>query len=229
MLRSENALNQAFKASMTDGDQIVLQAEHNNIWYADGLTDFQPLNEDGYSYSCLWDTQLGQRVSVETEATQEIEMVQIADIEDIIRMVESNSFEKTYSYVAVSDTNNNWCNMEYKKIFKLANVQLSTDNQALLMNDLYSLGLIKYSKNISKLNVSVNFIDNDSDVALTVTQLRDLGKEYLMFCGEDYIRCEKCGVPIKKSRNGRIKYCNECGVFINREKTKDRMKTLRNK
>lgn len=106
MLRSENALNQAFKASMTDGDQIVLQAEHNNIWYADGLTDFQPLNEDGYSYSCLWDTQLGQRVSVETEATQEIEMVQIADIEDIIRMVESNSFEKTYSYVAVSDTNN---------------------------------------------------------------------------------------------------------------------------
>ena len=71
-------------------------------------------------------------------------------------------------YNAVSDTNNNWCNMEYKKIFKLANVQLSTDNQALLMNDLYSLGLIKYSKNISKLNVSVNFIDNDSDVVLTL-------------------------------------------------------------
>ena len=132
-------------------------------------------------------------------------------------------------YNAVSDTNNNWCNMEYKKIFKLANVQLSTDNQALLMNDLYSLGLIKYSKNISKLNVSVNFIDNDSDIILSITQLRDLGKEYLMFCGEGYIRCEKCGVPIKKSRNGRTKYCFKCGVCVDREKAKDRMNSLRNK
>lgn len=106
MLGAENALNQAFKASMIDGDQIVLQAEHNNIWYADGLTDFHPLTEDGYNYSCLWDAKMAQRVSVENEATQEIEVVQIADIEDITRMAESDSLEQTYSYVAVSDTHN---------------------------------------------------------------------------------------------------------------------------
>lgn len=115
-------------------------------------------------------------------------------------------------YNAVSDKNKNWTNLEYKKIFKLANVQLSIQNQALLINDLYNCGFVNVSKNVGKPNIQVNFIDNESDGVLTITRLKDLGKEYLMFCGEDYIRCQKCGSIIKNYKNNN-KYCKDCGKY----------------
>ena len=115
-------------------------------------------------------------------------------------------------YNAVSDKNKNWTNLEYKKIFKLANVQLSIQNQALLINDLYNCGFVNVSKNVGKPNIQVNFVDNESDGVLTITRLKDLGKEYLMFCGEDYIRCQKCGSIIKNYKNNN-KYCKVCGKY----------------
>ena len=115
-------------------------------------------------------------------------------------------------YNAVSDKNKNWTNLEYKKIFKLANVQLSIQNQALLINDLYNCGFVNVSKNVGKPNIQVNLVDNESDTVLTITQLKDLGKEYLMFCGEDYIRCQKCGTLVKNYKNTN-KYCKTCGQY----------------
>ena len=115
-------------------------------------------------------------------------------------------------YNAVSDKNKNWTNLEYKKIFKLANVQLSIQNQALLINDLYNCGFVNVSKNVGKPNIQVNFVDNESDGVLTITRLKDLGKEYLMFCGEDYIRCQKCGTLVKNYKNTN-KYCKTCGQY----------------
>lgn len=115
-------------------------------------------------------------------------------------------------YNAVSDKNKNWTNLEYKKIFKLANVQLSIQNQALLINDLYNCGFVNVSKNVGKPNIQVNFVDNESDTVLTITRLKDLGKEYLMFCGEDYIRCQKCGTLVKNYKNTN-KYCKACGQY----------------
>ena len=115
-------------------------------------------------------------------------------------------------YNAVSDKNKNWTNLEYKKIFKLANVQLSIQNQALLINDLYNCGFVNVSKNVGKPNIQINFVDNESDAVLTITRLKDLGKEYLMFCGEDYIRCQKCGTLVKNYKNTN-KYCKTCGQY----------------
>ena len=115
-------------------------------------------------------------------------------------------------YNTVSDKNKNWTNLEYKKIFKLANVQLSIQNQALLINDLYNCRFVNVSKNVGKPNIQVNFVDNESDTVLTITRLKDLGKEYLMFCGEDYIRCQKCGTLVKNYKNTN-KYCKTCGQY----------------
>lgn len=115
-------------------------------------------------------------------------------------------------YNAISDKNKNWTNLEYKKIFKLANVQLSIQNQALLINDLYNCGFVNVSKNVGKPNIQVNFVDNEPDAVLTIARLKDLGKEYLMFCGEDYIRCQKCGTLVKNYRNTN-KYCKTCGQY----------------
>lgn len=186
------------------------------------LSDF--LNrclKDKYKESKWIDSIFYQVVKSKKYTLKKVDNVIVTKSEmEIIQSVKGKSRQKVLFtllvlakyYNAVSDKNKNWTNLEYKKIFKLANVQLSIQNQALLINDLYNCGFVNVSKNVGKPNIQVNFVDNESDGVLTITRLKDLGKEYLMFCGEDYIRCQKCGTLIKNYRNTN-KYCKTCGQY----------------
>lgn len=177
--------------------------------------------KDKYKESKWIDSIFYQVVKSKKYTLKKVDKVEITKPEmEIVQSVKGKSRQKVLFtllvlakyYNAVSDKNNNWTNLEYKKIFKLANVQLSIQNQALLINDLYNCGFVTVSRNVGKPNIQVNFVDNESDVVLTITQLKDLGKEYLLFCGEDYIRCQKCGSIIKNYKNNN-KYCKDCGKY----------------
>lgn len=195
--------------------------------------------KDKYKESKWIDSIFYQVVKSKKYTLKKVDKVEITKPEmEIVQSVKGKSRQKVLFtmlvlakyYNAVSDKNNNWTNLEYKKIFKLANVQLSIQNQALLINDLYNCGFVNVSKNVGKPNIQVNFVYNeynDFDVILTITQLKDLGKEYLLFCGENYTRCQKCGVAIKQSRNGKSRYCRNCAEIIDREKAKIRMENIR--
>ena len=186
------------------------------------LSDF--LNrclKDKYKESKWIDSIFYQVVKSKKYNLKKVDNVVVTKSEmEIIQSVKGKSRQKVLFtllilakyYNAVSDKNKNWTNLEYKKIFKLANVQLSIQNQALLINDLYNCGFVNVSKNVGKPNIQVNFVDNESDTVLTITRLKDLGKEYLMFCGEDYIRCQKCGTLVKNYKNTN-KYCKTCGQY----------------
>ena len=130
-------------------------------------------------------------------------------------------------YNAVSENNNNWANTDYRKVFSLANVQITTQDQGLMINELYRNNLINLSRNVGKPNRQVNFIDDKADVVLTITQLKDLGNEYLLYCGENYVHCERCGAVVRKSRNGKTRYCKKCSEIVNKEKTRERMSRIR--
>ena len=186
------------------------------------LSDF--LNrclKDKYKESKWIDSIFYQVVKSKKYNLKKVDNVVVTKSEmEIIQSVKGKSRQKVLFtllilakyYNAVSDKNKNWTNLEYKKIFKLANVQLSIQNQALLINDLYNCGFVNVSKNVGKPNIQVNFVDNESDGVLTITRLKDLGKEYLMFCGEDYIRCQKCGTLVKNYKNTN-KYCKICEQY----------------
>ena len=186
------------------------------------LSDF--LNrclKDKYKESKWIDSIFYQVVKSKKYTLKKVDNVIVTKSEmEIIQSVKGKSRQKVLFtllilakyYNAVSDKNKNWTNLEYKKIFKLANVQLSIQNQALLINDLYNCGFVNVSKNVGKPNIQVNFVDNESDTVLTITRLKDLGKEYLMFRGEDYIRCQKCGTLVKNYKNTN-KYCKTCGQY----------------
>lgn len=118
--------------------------------------------------------------------------------------------------------NNNWTNKPDREIFKLANIQTSSMKQSLMMNDLYSLGLIGYSKLVDNINVSVKFIDNDSDVVLHISDFRNLGFQYLRYAGDtSFTECESCGLIMKRTSN-RLKYCPDCAIDIDRAKSAER-------
>lgn len=119
---------------------------------------------------------------------------------------------------AVNPNNNNWVNKKDKEIFSLANITINTKRQSLMINDLWRLGYVGYSLVVDNTNLNVKIIDDESPVVLTVTDFRNLGYQYLRYCGEDYFECRCCGILVK--REGRTHYyCKTCAVEMNRQKT----------
>ena len=66
-------------------------------------------------------------------------------------------------YNQVNERNHNWVNTPLNMIFKLANSQMKILDQTLIINELYTLGLINISRNVGKFNIAVNFIDDNSN------------------------------------------------------------------
>lgn len=121
----------------------------------------------------------------------------------------------------VFSSNNNWINRKDSDIFALADVKVTSKRQSLMINDLWQAGMIGYSRVVDNININVKIIDDDSPVALSVRDFRNLGNRYMMYCGEKFIECRNCGKVVREG-HGRQKYCPECAVEINRRKTMER-------
>ncbi|MBR6649446.1 MAG: hypothetical protein IKL29_08725 [Bacteroidaceae bacterium] len=119
---------------------------------------------------------------------------------------------------AINPNNNSWVNRKDKEIFSLANITITTKRQSLMINDLWTLGYIGYSRVVDNININVKIIDDESPVELFVTDFRNLGNQYMRYCGEKYIECQCCGVVIRKDSNVQ-RYCRDCAAEINRQKT----------
>lgn len=111
----------------------------------------------------------------------------------------------------VNPQGDHWVNSKDSDIMRMANVNTSIRRQSLLYHNLNKAGLIQFSKKVDNTNVKVLFQEN-GDLALTVTDMRNLGYQYLMFHGEPYFKCTNCGVTEKRDKKvGRIpKYCRDC-------------------
>lgn len=113
-------------------------------------------------------------------------------------------------YNARNETNNNWTNLATKYVFKLARLSATVDEQNYFVRDLYVMGLVSYSKKIDNLNLQVNFIDNDSVAVLEISDLRELGYEYMQWKQGGYFRCKHCGILVKQNKSETRKYCKDC-------------------
>ena len=119
---------------------------------------------------------------------------------------------------SVSQNNNHWVNVSDRDIMKLANISTSVARQSAMFADLREAGLIGFSKKIDNLNVQVNFIDDDTlSPALSVRDFRNLGYQYMMYCGEPYFECEQCGLVTKvgdPKKGRKQKYCKNCAAEV---------------
>jgi DNA-directed RNA polymerase subunit RPC12/RpoP len=112
-------------------------------------------------------------------------------------------------YNGINSQNNNWVNSKINDIFNMAHVQISKNKKPLILNDLWNLGLIKYSIKVDNINTNVQFVDNESEVVLQIYDFRDLGYEYALYCGERFIRCKECNRLVRQNENNTIVYCKE--------------------
>lgn len=124
---------------------------------------------------------------------------------------------------AVHPHNNGWVNRKDNEVFSLANITATNKRQSLMINDLWSMGLIGYSRAVDNININVKIIDEDSPGAMLITDFRNLGNQYLRYCGEQYIECQGCGAVVKRRSNSH-KYCKSCAPEINIQKTAQNQK-----
>ena len=113
-------------------------------------------------------------------------------------------------YNLKNEKNNDYVNAEYSVIFGLARVTATIMyEQPSLLHELKEMNLVQRSNRIDNPNFRVLFIDDDSPVVLHITDLRELGYQYLKYKGEKFIECAECGVLLRKKNNA-TKYCPAC-------------------
>ena len=123
-----------------------------------------------------------------------------------------------------------WINKKTSKgiseAFKLANVTLTSDKRNELLHELYVNGYINLGKKVDNLNIKVQ-LDDSGEVVYKIKEFNNIGNQYIGNFKKGYKQCECCGKKIKITVGNR-KYCRSCAEKINRNSTKERMKTMRN-
>lgn len=111
-----------------------------------------------------------------------------------------------------SETNNGWVNYPKELFFKQARVTCRIQERESVLYELKEAGFITVSKKLSHPNIKVNFIDNESSPALSLTDMRELGYQYQQLSNpKGYRTCKRCGKLYKiKSSKARSLYCTEC-------------------
>lgn len=123
--------------------------------------------------------------------------------------------------IIVRPETDGWVNVRESEIMKMANINTSKKRCNLMYGQLIDLGLLKPSKKISNLNVRVNFIE-EGDTALEITDMRNLGNQYMMYLGKPFFSCKNCGLTVKVpegASKGKMKYCPECATKIHIQQT----------
>lgn len=160
---------------------------------------------------------------------KDIEGIIITEIElKTIKNINKKSLEKlAFTLLCLSKYTNErsnkdkyWVNFEDRNIFKMANIQEDIKTQNLMYYDLKELELIKFNKSVESLSVNVCFAC-EGESCLKITDFRNLGFQYLLWKGENFIHCERCQMTIRRNSN-KQKYCKECSSIVKSEQDSDR-------
>lgn len=109
--------------------------------------------------------------------------------------------------------NNGWVNADSKEIFSYARISCKADEREIKIGKLWQKGLLEFSKRNDNLNCRVTFINDDSEEELFISDFRELGYEYLLYKGENLIRCADCGILTRGNKAGTKKYCKDCATY----------------
>lgn len=130
----------------------------------------------------------------------------------------------------INPNNNYWVNVPDREIMKMANISTSVKRQSLMFAELRQLEMIKFSKKVDNLNVQVLFVD-EGENAIHITDLRNLGYQYLKYYGEPYFECVNCGITekiVNPSSGRKQKYCPSCAIEIHTRQKVDSVMRQRN-
>lgn len=127
---------------------------------------------------------------------------------------------------ACNSENKYWIHNRDSEIMKMANINTSIKRQSLMFSRLRDAGMIRFSNKVDDLGIQVLFADDGQSV-LDITDMRNVGYQYMKHIGGGYCVCTNCGITFsgkRKNTAGRApKYCPECAVKI---KTKQQVEAV---
>lgn len=183
------------------------------------LTDFIDKSYYGYSTDkSEWDKTIEKIAkSAGKYPLHEIEGVWITQSEiDRVKSLNNQSLEQVlFTILCIAKLNhiknpNNtgWVNVGVKEIFEIARVSCSALKRNEVIGALYDLKLLELPKDNSKVSMRITFLDDVGDKVIFISDFRELGYEWLNYCGGKFIRCQECGILTRYTRNRR--YCKNC-------------------
>lgn len=105
--------------------------------------------------------------------------------------------------------NNNWVCASHKMLFSLSSVNKTKYEKEMMIHKLVKAGMLQPAFAVGNTNLKVKFIDDNSPIVLKITDMRELGKEYMLYRGKKYVRCKNCGRLFYKRSNSQL-YCKNC-------------------
>lgn len=118
----------------------------------------------------------------------------------------------------INSDNQYWVNAPDNEIMRMANINTSIKRQSLLFSKLRDAGMIRFSNKVDNLSVQVTFADECGKTAMEITDMRNVGYQYMRHTGGGYYVCANCGITFRGnadvSTGRKQKYCAECAVKI---------------
>ena len=109
-----------------------------------------------------------------------------------------------------------WVNTPDNEIMAMANINTSIKRQSMMYWILREKGMIQFSKKVDNTNVKVCFIE-DGEIAIEISDFRNIGYQYLKYYGEPFFECINCGITVKYNdpvKGRKQKYCKSCASEI---------------
>jgi hypothetical protein len=190
------------------------------------IEDFMKKNYDEFN-SSNWQNTLDRMIRTYTKNDNNSKLIDIDNVNitinelNKIKELDNLKLEKiafvllVYAKVLnkINEKNNNWVNKSTNVIFPDTLLKDTGKERKLLINKLKELEYIEYSKKVDKISFKVMYLDENSDIRITINDFRDFVLEYLKWKGDDIGYCENCGKPIKITNN-KVKNCKECAKEI---------------
>lgn len=170
---------------------------------------------------------------------REINSINITESElEVIKEINNNRLEKlafvllVYAkiYNQINKNESNWVNEEHKYIFSDAKIAVKIKDQGKMIHTLSDMGLVESSKKVDCTNLKVKFVDDNSDVVLSISDFRNFVYEYLRWKGYKINTCEneKCKILFSPTNNRQV-YCKSCWKEKQLEWQRESMKKIRSK
>ena len=98
-------------------------------------------------------------------------------------------------------------------LFKRAGLRDSRSQLFDMVHDICKQGLVKLSRKVNNVNFRVNFVNDDSPVVMQITDMRELGLQYMKHIYGGYRQCRECGKWFKMNVHNHS-YCDDCVQYI---------------
>lgn len=122
-----------------------------------------------------------------------------------------------------------WINKKTSKdiseVFRLANVNLTSEKRNELLHELYANGYITFGKKVNNLNIRVK-LDDSGEIAYKIREFNNLGNQYIGNFKNGYKQCKRCGRIIRITGTNN-QYCKKCIKEKQLEWQRESMKKLR--